>query len=86
MEVLNTHAPIKRKLLRANHVPYMTKALRKVIMKKSGLENKYVRNKTNENLVSYKNQRNFYSKLYKKERKKYYQMLDLENVTDNKDI
>ena len=25
LEVLNTHAPIKRKLVRANHVPYMTK-------------------------------------------------------------
>ena len=25
LEVLNAHAPIKRKLLRANHVPYMAK-------------------------------------------------------------
>ena len=85
LEVLNTHAPIKRKLLRANHVPYMTKALRKAIMKRSELESKYVKNKTNENLKSYKKQRNFCSKLYKKERKKYYEMLDLKNVTDNKD-
>ena len=50
LEVLNTHAPIKRKLLRANHVPYMTKALREAIMKRSELENNYVKNKTNENL------------------------------------
>ena len=75
------HAPIKRKLLRANHVPYLTKALRKAIMKRSELESKYVKNKTNENLKSYKKQRNFCSKLYKKERKKYYEMLDLKNVT-----
>ena len=54
LEVLNTHAPIKRKLLRANHVPYMRKALRKAIMKRSGLESKHVRNKTNENLKSCK--------------------------------
>ena len=72
-------------MLRANHVPYMTKALRKAIMKRSELESKYVKNKTNENLKSYKKQRNFCSKLYKKERKKYYEMLDLKNVTDNKD-
>ena len=65
LEVLNTHAPIKRKLLRANHVPYITKALRKAIIKRSELENKYVKNKANEK------QRNFCSKLYKKERKKY---------------
>ena len=85
LEVLHTHAPIK-KLLRANHVPYMTKALRKAIMKRSELESKYVKNKTNENLKSYKKQRNFCSKLYKKERKKYYEMLDLKNVTDNKEF
>ena len=54
LEVLNAHAPIKRKLLRDNHVPYMTTALRKAIMKRSELKNKYVKNKTNENLKSYK--------------------------------
>ena len=83
---MNTHAPIKGKLLGADHVPYMTKALRKAIMKRSELESKYVKNKTNENLKSYKKQRNFCSKLYKKERKKYYEMLDLKNVTDNKEF
>ena len=50
LEVLTAHTPIKRKLFRANHVPYMTKALRKVIMKRSGLENEYVKKTTNENL------------------------------------
>ena len=34
LEVLNNHAPIKKKTLRANHVPYMTKTLRKAIIKK----------------------------------------------------
>ena len=62
----------------------MRKALRKAIMKRSELESKYVKNKTSENLRSYKKQRNFCSKLYKKERKKYYERLDLNNVTDNK--
>ena len=52
LETLNVHAPIKKKLLRANHVPYMTKALRKAIMKRSELESKYVKNKTNENFKS----------------------------------
>ena len=27
LEILNIHAPIKKNLFRANHVPYMTKAL-----------------------------------------------------------
>ena len=33
----------------------MTKGLRKAIMKRSELESKYVKNKTSENLKSYKN-------------------------------
>ena len=58
----------------------MTKALRKAIMERSELESKYV----SEDLKYYKKQRNFCSKLYKKERKKYYERLDLNNVTDYK--
>ena len=43
LEILNIHAPIKKKLLRGNHVPYMTNALRKAIMKRSELESKHVK-------------------------------------------
>ena len=32
LSVLNMHAPLKKKLLRANHSQYVTKALRKAIM------------------------------------------------------
>ena len=67
-------------------MPYTAKALRREIMKRSELESKHVKNKTNENLKSYKKQRNFCSKLYKKERKKYYEMLDLKNATDYKEF
>ena len=42
LKVLNKHAPLKKKFIRANHVPYMTKNLRKAIMKRSQLENKYI--------------------------------------------
>ena len=44
LKVLNKHAPLKKKFIRANHVPYMTKNLRKAIMKRSQLENKYISN------------------------------------------
>ena len=40
MKILNRHAPMKKKFVRANEVPYMTKALRKAIMKRSELESK----------------------------------------------
>ena len=35
LEVLNAHAPIKKRLFLANEVPYMTKALRKAIANRS---------------------------------------------------
>lgn len=47
---------------------------------------KYTENNTSENLKSYKKHINFYSKAYKKERKKYYEKLDLKNVTYNKEF
>ena len=60
---------LKRKqVIRANHVPYMTKPLRKAIMKRSQLENKYLKNSSNENKIRYKKQKNFCCRLYKKER------------------
>ena len=84
LNVLNIHAPLKKKVIRANHVPYMTKSLRKAIMKRSQLESKYLRNSTVENMKIYKKQKNFCSRLYKKERNKFYSELDIKNITDNK--
>ena len=43
MSVLNKHAPLKKKLLRGNEKPYVTKAMRKAIMKRSELATKYRR-------------------------------------------
>ena len=39
--VLDKHAPLKKKLLRANEKPYVTKNMRKAIMKRSELATKY---------------------------------------------
>ena len=41
LNVLNTYAPVKKKVVRANHMPYMTKVLRKAIMIRSALGKKY---------------------------------------------
>ena len=61
--VLNKHAPLKKEILRANHGPYVTKALRKAIMKRSYLEKLYFKKKTTESLKKYKKHRNFCSRL-----------------------
>ena len=41
LKVLNIHAPLKRKLSRANHAQYISKTLREAIMKRSYLEKLY---------------------------------------------
>ena len=42
-EVQNKYVPLKKKLLTANHAPYITKTLRKAIMRRSQLETKYLK-------------------------------------------
>ena len=62
----------------------MNKTLRKAIANRSRLENRYYHNKTDESKRAYKKQKNYCSRLYKKERKRYYMNLDTKYVTDNK--
>ena len=84
LNTLDAQAPLKKKTLRANHAPYMTKTLRKAIMRRSALENLYHQKKTLEHNKTYKKQKNFCSRLYKKERKKYYANINVNDITDNK--
>ena len=84
LKVLNRHAPLKKKMLRANHAPYVSKALRKAIMKRSCLENVYFKKQDNHSLRAYKKQKNYCSRLYKKERKKFFNNLNPKFVSDNK--
>ena len=69
LEILNIHEPIKKKLLRANHVPYMTKALKKSNYEKVWTRKQICKNKTNENLKSYKNKEIFTANFIKKKAK-----------------
>ena len=84
LALLDKHAPYKSKKIRANQFPCITKNLRKAIMKRSQLNTKYFKINTVESLRLYKKQKNFCSKLYKKERRKYCNSLKLNKVTDKK--
>ena len=53
-------------------------------MKKSYLENFYFKKRTPESMKKYKKHKNFCSKLYKKERRKYFESLDPSKIVDNK--
>ena len=56
--VLDKHAPARKKYLKANDSPFMTKHLRKMIMNRSRSKNIYFKNKTVENWESYRKPRN----------------------------
>ena len=84
LEVVNKYIPLKRKTVRINQAPYMTKALRKAIMRRSALKSKYLSNKSANSERIYKKQKKIVSRLYKKERKFFYDNLDIKYFTDNK--
>ena len=68
LKVLNRHAPLT-KMLRVNHAPYVSKAIRKAIMKRSCLENVYYKKQDNHSLRAYKKQKNIAVDYIKKKKK-----------------
>ena len=70
--IVNRHAPRKRKLARGNQMPFITKDLSKAIMKRSRLRNNFLKNKTEQNKTLYTKQRNYCVSLLKKSKKKYF--------------
>ena len=67
--IFNKYAPIKRKYVRANEAPFMTKELHKAIMKRSRLRNKFLKDRTENNQKNFKHQRNFCKKLLRTTKK-----------------
>ena len=55
----NNHVPIKKRHIRDNQVPLMTKKLSKENKKRSRLRNKYNKFNTESNKKAYKKQRNY---------------------------
>ena len=74
VDILNEHVSFKKKFLRANHAPYVTKGLRKAIMRRPELKSKYLKLQTQE---SFKFWKPFPADNFKKYNK---------NVKPNKDI
>ena len=82
--ILNQFAPLKQKLIRSNNQPFMTKTLRKAIMKRSKLKNKFNEERNIENWSEYKRQRNLCSNLLKQSKKCHFNSLNVNEVTENK--
>ena len=84
MTALNMYAPVKKKMLRGNHAPFMNKTLSQEFMHRSKLKNIYHKRPTETNKILYKKQRNFCVNLLKKQKKNYYNHLDIKVFEDNK--
>ena len=82
--VLNEHAPIKKKYVRANDGPFMTKALRKAIYIRTNLRNRYNKNKSQENWNAFKKQCNRCVKMLRQAKIDYYKTLDIKYLVDNR--
>ena len=83
-EILYKYAPIKKKILRFNDNPFMTKALRKAIMHRSKLKNIFHKTRAKEDWNNYKKQRNFCVNLLRNTKKDYFQKLNIKDLIDKK--
>ena len=84
MDAINKHTPLKRKYIRANHAQYMDNELSQAIMKRSKLQNDYLKHRSEGNRLAYKKQRNFCVTLLRKKKADHFNNLELNLVRDNK--
>ena len=82
-KVLDKHAPMKKKYARANDGPFMNRALRKAVMLRTRLKNKYNKSRTVQNWEAFRKQRNLCVKLFRTEKRNFYKNLDISQITDN---
>ena len=66
MRLLDHHAPLKKKVLRANNAPYITKKLRKAIMKRSQLEKIALKTLSEKSLKAYRKQKKLCKQIVQK--------------------
>ena len=75
--ILDKHAPMKKKLIRGNNAPYVTKELRKEIRYRSRLKNIARKERTTNSKIAFKKQRNKCTKIRRDNIRSYF-----ENVTN----
>ena len=80
INIANNHAPLKKKFIRENQAPFMTRNLRKKIYTRSGFRNKFCKNPTKENKKLYKVQRNKCVGLRRKYIKEYFHSISNNDI------
>ena len=84
LQVLSKHAPLKSELLCANDTLYISKCLRKAIMKRYDLKNLYFKNWMNHSFRNYRKQKTNTAESTKKREKNFFNELNTSFMLDNK--
>ena len=84
LTTLNEHVTLKKKKKLYNHEDFMSKTLRKAIMKRSKPRNTFNKKTSSENCENYKRQRNIYSNILKSTKKTFFETLHINEITENR--
>ena len=83
LNLLSSQAPFKKRMVRANQRVFMNKEIRKAIMVRSRLRNKFLKERTTFSREAYNKQRNYCVKLIRESKIKYFGNLNVKDITDN---
>ena len=67
--ILQKHAPIKKRYVRANQASFINSKIHKEVMRRTRLRNKFIDSKTDADRIAYSKQRNYCDSLIRKEKK-----------------
>ena len=84
--VLDKHASLKQRYVRANQENFIDKELNQAIMVKSKLRNKYLKSTSDIDRQRYNKQRNYCVKLLRLKKQKYYEYFGKSKITNNKNF
>ena len=84
--IANKHAPLKKKIIRGNDAPFMTKELRKAIMNRSRSKHKYLKNPSRENFLILKKMKNKSNSLCRKAKKQFFKKSCEKGLNTNKEF
>ena len=82
--VLDKHAPLKKKRVRGNQSPFMTKELSKAVMNKSKTRNKYIKWPSRENFLAMKRAKNCCNNLTRTTKNNFFQRVTKSGFANNK--
>ena len=82
LEVLKKHAPLKKKVLKGNHSPFVSKEFQKAICTRSKMKSKLNQNPSRENVLAYKKHRNICVSLRRKSLKNHLKSITKKGINN----